>query len=436
MKRVTRIASHAAAAAVGIALAGIATRPAEPSAAAPGSLTSAGALREPQPGRNPAARKPKAEDYRRAWLALAARDHNILDRRGIQLGLLEKWAEVDLAGALEAALGEAWDNDFNPGFEVAGTSGHTLIEAFRKAFTERPLEAWALITSGRFGVGTQILRRQWLASVAASDGGLVVSMLRDLPPSLREYAINRTMGEAKVHPERMHEIIAKLLANGPGAEPEGWLRIAAAQLPDGGDPAPLREQWAALPAGAPRTLALMTWGASLRRADEATLRSEWEKIPADHRGEAAKAMFLPMNASSPGLTTAIGLAMQAGEWDFLAEDKAVDQLRFHAINADPLRLAEWAQDLPERPEAVEFFHRAVDRYIGDDLPRAKDWLEAMEPGDWHRERGLAEYSQQALRRHQDPEASRWALDQISDPALKKTAEGWRRDWEKETGQGR
>lgn len=436
MKASTRILSHTVAIAVGMALAAvIATRSAESHAATRGPGTSSPPARESQSDRPTATRKPKSEDYRRAWQALAKREHNILDRRSAQVGLLAQWAEIDLEGALQAAMAEAWDNDYNPGFEVYGTAGHVLIGAFGKAFAERPLEAWALITGGSFGVGTPILREQWIASVAKKDGALVISMLGEMPPGRREFAINTVINEVGTDPARMNEIIAKLLANAPGPETERWLRIAAARLPDGGDPAPLREKWAALTEGPSRTLALMTWGASLRRADEAALQSEWEKIPADQRGEAAKAIFLPMNAGSPGLPAAISLAMQAGEWKFIA-DETQEEFRFYAMAADPHKLAEWALDLPERPETVEFFHRAVDRYIGDDLPRAKDWLEAMEPGDWHRERGLAEYSQQALRRHQDPEASRWALDQISDPALKATAEGWRRDWEKDQSPGR
>ncbi len=310
-----------------------------------------------------------------------------------------------------------------------------MIGAFSKAFADRPLESWALITGGKYGVGAQILRRQWVTSVAAKDGALVVSMLREMPASLREFAVNHAMDEAKVHPERVNAILANLLANPPGAETDAWLKLAAANLPDGGDPVALREQWSALPAGSSRTLALMTWGASLRRADEATLLKEWENIPEAERSEAVTAMLSPMSIESGSLTTAIDLAMEAGEWALLAE-KAPERLRWHANNTDPVKLAEWAMDLPEREETVELFHRAVDRYIGDDLPRARGWLEEMEPGDWHRERGLAEYSQQALRRHQDPEASRWALDQITDPALKQTAEGWRQDWERETGKAR
>jgi hypothetical protein len=432
-----RIASHAAALAVGIALAAaLARKPADSPSNKSSESQAARENRSSRPDRDTSRIGTlRSEDYRRAWTALASKEHTILDRRGLQLELLERWAEVDLEGALQAAMGEAWDNDYNPGFSVLGTAGHPLIGAFAKAFAERPLDAWKLINSGQFGVGTQILREQWVTRVAAKDGVLLISMLAEVPASLREGAVNRAMEEAKTRPGVLQAILAKLLALPPGEESDSWLKLAAANLPDSGDPVALRENWLNAQDGSPRTLALMSWGANLRRADEATLLKEWENVPEDRRGEAAKAILSPMDYESKALTTAIDLAMQAGEWEFLAE-KAPEQLRWHAPHTDPVKLAEWAMDLPERPETVELFHRAVDRYIGEDLPRAKGWLEEMEPGDWRRERGLAEYSQQALRRHQDPEASRWALDRITDPALQQAAEGWRRDWERETGKVR
>lgn len=432
-----RIVSHAAALVVGIALAAaVANMPADSPSNSSSESPASRETRSSRPGQEtPKIGSLRSEDYRRAWAAVASKELSILDRRSLQMELLERWAEVDLEGALHAAMAEAWDNDYNPGFSVLGTAGHPLIGAFAKAFAERPLDAWELINSGKFGVGAHILREQWVTSVAAKDGVLLISMLAEVPPGMREFAINRAMDGAKTRPEVLQAILAKLLALPPGEEGESWLKLAASNLPDGGDPVALREQWLNSQEGPSTTLALMSWGASLRRADAATLLKEWEGIPEARRGEAAKAMLSPMNYESKALTTAIDLAMQAGEWEYLAA-KAPEQLRWHARHADPVTLAEWAMDLPERPETVELFHRGVDRYIGDDLPRAKGWLEEMEPGDWHRERGLAEYSQQALRRHQDPEASRWALDQITDPALKQAAEGWRQDWERETGKVR
>lgn len=54
------------------------------------------------------------------------------------------------------------------------------------------------------------------------------------------------------------------------------------------------------------------------------------------------------------------------------------------------------------------------------------------PGTW-RDCAYAEYPQQALNSHNNPEASRWALDQIGDTTFKNEAESWGSNWEKRTG---
>ena len=73
--------------------------------------------------------------------------HTTRERVRLQRDLLESWAEVDLAAAIEAALGEAWDRDggdFDPsgplldvfsagaGEESAGWLGHDSRAAVRR----------------------------------------------------------------------------------------------------------------------------------------------------------------------------------------------------------------------------------------------------------------------------------------------------------------
>ncbi|HEY1123030.1 MAG TPA: hypothetical protein VGE67_15565, partial [Haloferula sp.] len=379
-------------------------------------------------------RKPRTGDFKAAWDAVASKSLTFSERMRLQRDLLEKWAEVDLQGALDAAMAEAWDNDYNPGFEMLGTSGNLYIEAFRKAFADRPLDSWALISSGRYGVGTEILRKQWITSVAAIDGPMVLSVIGDMPngTSAKEFAVEEAMRSAATNPDRQAAVLAKLLELPADEQTERWIQKSSAYLPTDGDPAALRGEWTALPAGTQRTLAIMKWAASLKMADDAALRDEWSHVPVEGRAGAVDALLSSTSYDTKSLLTILDLTMEAGQWTKLSKE-GHEKLIFNSAGIEPVKLAEWAVKLPEREETVELFHRSVDRYISEDMPRAKEWLEQMEPGDWHRERGLAEYSQQALRSHNDPEASRWALDQISDPALKEKAEGWRRDWERENG---
>jgi hypothetical protein len=107
MKR--RIATHAAALAAGIALAtALARKPADSPSNSFTNSPAAHETRSSRPDRETSKiGNLRSEDYRRAWAALASKEHTILDRRGLQLELLERWAEVDLEGALQAAMAEA-----------------------------------------------------------------------------------------------------------------------------------------------------------------------------------------------------------------------------------------------------------------------------------------------------------------------------------------
>jgi hypothetical protein len=91
-------------------------------------------------------------------------------------------------------------------------------------------------------------------------------------------------------------------------------------------------------------------------------------------------------------------------------------------------MADWATTLPHRPETTQIFHRGVGAHLRQDMQGAREWIAGIASREW-RDRAYAEYSQQALSAKKDPAASRWALDQIQDPAFKATAEGWRRGWE-------
>ncbi len=427
MKR--KAMTHLAAVALGFVLAGAFSSRARTAATPEREAVGPRPLAETKSERT-AALKPTAADFRRAWAAVAAKELPLIERISLQHQLLEHWAEVDLEGALDAAMAEAWDNDYNPGFEILGTSGHPLISAFAKVFADRPLDAWEMIQSGRFGAGAAIIRRQWVTAVGTSDPALLASMLGELPPSLQQFAVNQAVREAAPNPGTLNAVLDRIAAHPVGEASDHWLAWIASSLPGEGNPAGLRDQALSAPDGPARAVALAKWAASLRGADDGTFAGEVSRIPANAKEDAARAMMHALRPDSKSLLGAFDFAMEAGQWQLVAAE-APELLRHAPNSTDPARLADWAMDLPERPETVEIFHRAVDRYIGEDLARAREWIAGMDAADWHRDRALAEFSQQALRRHQDPESSRWALDLIGDPALKATAEGWRRDWERE-----
>lgn len=432
MKSPARIASHLAALFIGMGIAGsvagfpnIVSSDEKTLGKSPSSSAAASGTprRSSKPGKEA---KPnlQANEFQQAWDAVSTRKLSRSERQRLQVQILTKWAQVDLEGAMHAVLNEAWDDNdpFSDGY---------ILGALSQEFSARPLEAWALIQSGKFGVGSQILRRQWLESVSNGNGLLVASMLTELPPSLQKQAVVSVLDGTKPGTER-DAILARIIDQA-GGQHDDWIQEAFANLPGEGNPGALRNRWSSLPAGPQRQVAMIQWGASLRELDADKLSSELANIPPEVKNEAMKAMLSQLNGESPGVLAAVEFALSSDQWQDVAE--STSQLLANFSEMDPLKLAEWGASLPERPDTVEIYHKAISRYIRDDLPRAREWLESMAEGSWQRENGLAEFSQQALWPKNDPAASQWALDTITDPAVKAAATKWRHDWQDQTAGG-
>jgi hypothetical protein len=436
MKRSHRIISHSVAVGIGVAIAAAAGFSKHESS---GEAPSGKAQAVSRPTGGPGASRPrqdvkralKKEDYQTAWDAVRTRGLKRLDRMTLQKQILAKWAEVDLQGALDAAMDEAWDESG----EKIGANYYfplSLLEAFSQAFSDRPLDAWTLIQSGRYGVASELLRSQWVTSVSKTDGPLVASVLGSLSGDLQKQAITGIVKGAKTTEER-EAVVARIIGLA-GEDHDDWIRQAFNQLP-GGDPAELRKRWSSLPDGTARKVAMSEWGASLKKLDDESLSAELEQIPADARERASQEIMSQLESDHPGLLSLLDFAISAGQLEAvskLSPSAIADFSERGLVKSE--KLAEWACNLPESPDTVEMYYKAVGRYIRDDLPRAREWLEAMPEGSWQRENGLAEFSQQALWRKNDPAASQWALDAITDPAIKANADKWRKDWEKQKGE--
>ena len=124
--------------------------------------------------------------------------------------------------------------------------------------------------------------------------------------------------------------------------------------------------------------------------------------------------------------------IQENAWSKLEQADTVRRIQWASRNGGAEDVAGWATSLPVRKETLELFHRSVETYLCNNMETARAWIAEIPTDEW-RNRAYAEYSQQALYAHNDPEASRWALDQIGDSNFKAEAESWRFQWEKRTG---
>lgn len=435
MKALPKILTHAAAAGLGMALA----------ATAPGLFSSkvqstdtTSATTSAEGKEDTSKRKTdttttaggRAAEFRRAWAALGSQKLPLPKLRALQRKLLEEWAEVDLEGAMEAALGEAWDSWEN---SYGNRSGHPLNEAFAKTFAERPLDAWKILSSDKLGAGAQLMRRGWIYAVSKKDGPLLISMLSEMPASLRGLAIAESLRQIpRDKPEELDALRKKIATSGKLEDATKWLQTAYFIFPQmKGDSAQLRESWSSTPDGSNRAIAMTEWASSLRKMNRDQFLTEWQNVPESARGDAAKSVLSQTPGDSSYLLDAIDHAIEAGEWAYL-EKGVADKIRAldpRGENSDPKTVADWALKLPARPEATDLFHRAIEGYLVTNPDEGRTLLESLPAGDWHRERGFIELSQTYLWRHNDPEGSRRAIESITDPVARQIATTYVYDWE-------
>jgi hypothetical protein len=369
-------------------------------------------------------------EYARAWKALRGGIYTTKERVRAQRDLLERWAEVDLAAAIDAALGEAWDRDGSSEFDPSGP----LLDVFSEAFAKNPTAGWDMIRGRQFGVGTGMLRRVWLEAVGMRDPVFLANRIAEL--SWRDQPLALSLCHAAVQAEaggasqaEMFKILAALPPEVVGAEQ----LIAFATLPDGPlDVAAMKQ--VVMQAGEDTRMAKVNahlLGMALAGSPPDEIAAETEDLPAPARIEAVWAAFKQADAQATLLDLA-DLLVDEEAWERLNQPDTARRFEEITRRGAARELADWAMTLPVRKETPALFQRAVGAFLAEDLQASGRWLDELPEGVW-RDRAHAEFSQAALHVHHNPRASRWALNRIADRDLKNEAEDWRVQWEQRTG---
>ena len=435
MKPCLRIATHLGAVAIGVALAAAVVPWVSSS---PGVSEKSGSIRQaagdsalPGERQTKRTRAPAGESrsaaYRAAWAALTKEPLSTADRFTAQTKLLAEWAKYDLNGALQAYLGEAWDNR-NPARTYAN---EPLGDAFAAIFKEQPLDTWRAIN--RDGMLRNRLSWIWMNNVVQKEPGLIAAMIGELPAKVQSEAVAELFSRKKNLTEDMRqELLARIASSGTPAQVEKWLAQAYQDNRETSDPAVLAAKWNDLPAGAARTLQMTAWASSLRGADVDKFSSEWEKIPAEDRGQAARLLLAQVDNNSPALTYAIDRAIESGQWQAFKDSDIAGKLR--GFDTDRQTLAEWALKLPPREEVRAVYNLAISEKLLADPAGGRAWLEQLPAGDWHRESGFIEMTLGSLWVHGDINAANRAIDAITDPRAREEAIKCRYDWQLITSQ--
>lgn len=368
----------------------------------------------------------RSDEYKAAWDAIGFRNVTVRERVELQQKLLAQWALVDMEGAMMAALGGPWDGQYQEGGIDA------LMSSFAEAFKLDPLGAWDLIQSGKLGPGSALFREQWAKTAGEHEPLLAVSFLGSFSRKDQSQVLRYALGGPSGNKELRAQILAKLGELPPDTKDlSGLIAEAFKVSPSDGDPASYREAIANATSEQARTMALHEYLSSIRNLDATALRGEWSQLPPELQGRAAVGLF----NSPAGVKNApevLDLIIETGQWNYLKDPTAQNNLRTYARTLDGVDLASWGMKLPDRPETIEIFRRAVDPYISRNIGEARGWIESL-PQGWHRDRALGQFSQHALYGSKDPVLSQWAVDNISDPQIKTEVTKWRGEWVKQTG---
>ena len=371
-------------------------------------------------------------EYARAWKALRGGIYTTRERVRVQRDLLERWAEVDLAAAIEAALGEAWDRDGGSEFDPSGP----LLDVFSEAFAKNPQEGWDMIRGRQFGVGTGMLRRVWMEAVGMSDPLFLANRIaglswRDQPLALGLCHAAVRSGAGGATQAELFRILAAL--------PPGM--VSAEQLmeftppPDGPPDVAAMKQEILLAGDDDRMVKVKAHllGVALAGSPPDEIADQTADLPPAIRVEAVWAAFTEADTAECLLGLA-DLLVDEEAWEKLDQPETARRFQEIAGMGAARELADWAVTLPVRQETLELFQRAVGVFLAGNLEASGRWLGALPDGVW-RDQAHAEFSQAALRVHNNSGASRWALNRIGDKDFKNEAEDWRSQWEEKSADG-
>jgi hypothetical protein len=417
-RKATRLLTHAAALGSGVLLAAL----------APGLVTTLGltpavaansASPEPFSASSPqktsreaaAAGMSRSAEFRAAWNQLKRRPLERNARDASESKLLAQWVEIDPVAAMKTVTEER--------------DGWTMSGAFRDYFAQHPLDAWKVFASGRIGPNISGLEQAWAKVAAKKDPKLVTSLLGEMPPGLQRSAMGDIFMAGDYDAMRQNILEAIHAVSDPVRS--AALATAAYKMMDSTEPTEvLRSQWSALPAGSPdRTAAMAAWASTLRGKDAAGISSEFAILPESERAGAAKALLASIGQDVPALLPALNQVIASGQWDYLDQSA----LGKTSGTRRPQELAEWAMNLPDRPEALGLFQEMTGAYVRGDPDAARAMLEALPEGDWRRENGMAQIYGKDLWSDNNVDRFNARIATLTDPGAIRSAESARYRYE-------
>lgn len=315
----------------------------------------------------------RGSEFTKAWIAVREAKLSTKDRIEAQRKLLEGWAKVDLAAAMQAALEEAWDHDNDEYHLPEGP----LIGAFSDVFGENPEEAWDLICHGGFGIGSSLLRHVWIRSVGRQDPLRLAAVIQDLSWIEREYALNAChhgtwQNEDRTLLKKVFDQLASLPADIVSPDQLAVFLMAGG---GGGDVAMIREELIHAGDSNDRLAGAKAVVLGQMLADEShdEIVSSIADLPTHLKQEVLWAV-LNSRRSSDGesITGLVDLLVAESAWEKLNAREVAGMVLKTSNAGDARGVADWVTTLPYRKETTEMFHRGVETYLRNNMDASKE----------------------------------------------------------------
>ena len=361
------------------------------------------------------------ETFQKAWMRLMSRDMADEEKKEVGSLLLKKWAVLDPEGALAAAL-EA-DRNALPG------KLKDFLHALDDAIQENPELFFSLISSDSLGLDRALVRNVWIAATAKSCPDVLTAHLEDLPAKSRAQAVAmalETLGK-DADPTRKDALLDSLAKLPDSSDNRAIWDKAGATLAHMGA-GELKDRILSSTTPGEKAMAVKGFGMALTSTSRDEAKQTLGALPSSLQSEIVAKAIQYDGGNSGALMSTIDVLLASEQWP-AASKRAVTRIHNLGLKAqDPIEMANWAMELPERADTEEIFQSALRGYFYRSPADAKEWIQSIR-STWKRDNALMEYTRLRLVSGGDRDAAGWAISQIADPATRAAAAKVQADWE-------
>jgi hypothetical protein len=355
----------------------------------------------------------KAE-YAKAWEIMLRENNNTYQSKIQRESLLKDWADVDLKGALSAAMDFAKSSlggsHWNPNCNHLG--------AFDEVIRRRPIEFFDVLKGDPFGLATGRARQHWISRVAVEEPGLIPGILDQLGNRDKVTALTRCLDSPNLDAGRRDALIFSLAALPDEPGNQALLDAAGKRLAELPESQLLERYEAASDEGSRRMIEAALHVRLLDDGeDRETMKKRLDSLPPQIAGAVLDRALNEPRQNSAAFTLALDRILDKPEWATREKELCMKLHNMFLRGANVGELAAWADTIPERQDCEDLHRVAMRGILGADREKAWSLLEEM-PSGWKRDNGYVEYINRAIHVLSDESAALRAIERIESEHFK------------------